>query len=479
MINSSFKSLTTTLGEFEIFHYTSADTVKTRDATNIPFVIWPDGSPCLIVNLYILSLLDRKGRSGRNGLSRRGSKGGTLGEYASKISQLIKYCYVISRSPIELTDSLFSMFIDNLRKEKSKRNPAQRKKTETSLLATGKICLDFLSFAGRLYGDNSFVSADGTIRAVEKTYTITSKSGRKITRSYLHHHSFGQELRIHRRNPITTIQIQQLKDAATSIKSSSFVKHRRRCMLDLLEYTGARRGEIGNITIDDILTAYEMEHPLLRLETFKQGHESQRYIPITKMLLHDIKTFIQTSRRKIMRRTASFRDGSDHRYLFISERTGNKLNNETITNEISQLRIHSCIKEQVCAHMFRHAFITNLFVLLVKRHHMTNEDDFRRALIDSHTFMAEIMQWTGHLNPSSLETYINMAFASIANYAETISSVHMIKAMQVFDQKQEELIRQLELGLSISEYKEKLAALINLRDKDFDSARTRESIITS
>lgn len=479
MINLYQRSLLTTLGEFEIFHYTSAETVKTRDATNIPFVIWPDGSPCLIVNLYILSLLDRKGRSGRNGLSRRGSKGGTLGEYASKVSQLIKYCYVIGRSPIELNDSLFCTFIDNLRKEKSIRNPAQRKKTETSLLAIGKICLDFLSFAGRFYGDDNFVSAEGTIRAIEKTYTITTKSGRKITRSYLHHHSLGQELRIHRRNPITANQIQKLKDAVISIKSSAFVKHRRRCMLDLLEYTGARRGEIGNIKIDDILAAYEMVHPLLRLETFKQGHESHRYIPITKMLLHDIKTFIQTSRRKIMKRTASLRDGSDHRYLFTSERTGNKLNSETITNEISQLRTHSGIKEQVCAHMFRHAFITNLFVLLVRRHHMANDDDFRRALIDSHTFMAEIMQWTGHLDPSSLEIYINMAFASIANYAETISSVHMIKAMQVFDKKQEELIHQLELGLAISEYKEQIATLISLRDKDFDSARTRETIISS
>jgi len=477
--NISQRALFSTLGNFEVFNYFSVDKLTTRDASKIPFMIWPNGAPCLIANLYMLSLLDRKGRSGRNGLSRRGSKGGTLGVYASQISQLIRFCYDNNISPFALNDSLFCCFIEKLRKEKSKFNPSQLKKTETSLLATGKICLDFLSFVGRVHGDNNFVSSEGVIRAVELTYTITTRSGRKINRSYLHHHSLGQEVRIHRRNPITSNQIQKLKEAAYTIESSSFIKHRRRCMLDLLEYTGARRGEVANITVDDILAAYDMEHPSLRMETFKQGHDAVRYIPVTKMLLHDIKTFVETSRRKNMKSTSGFRSGPDHRFLFTSERTGKKLSSETITNEISKLRIHANINEQVCAHMFRHAFITNLFALLIRRHHMANEDDFRRALLDSHTFMAEVMQWTGHLDERSLETYINLAFASVANYAETISSVHMIRAIQTFDNKHEELMYQLETGLPISDYKKHVATLIELRNKDFEIARNREAIVAA
>jgi len=60
-------------------------------------------------------------------------------------------------------------------------------------------------------------------------------------------------------------------------------------MLLLLEHTGARRGEISRILVKDILNALEMDEPMLRLETWKQGVSSQRFIPVHKMVLSDIK----------------------------------------------------------------------------------------------------------------------------------------------------------------------------------------------
>lgn len=88
-----------------------------------------------------------------------------------------------------------------------------------------------------------------------------------------------------------------LKSAIRKVKSSNFVKLRRRCMIELFNDTGARRTEVCNIKVDDILNAFHMESPLLRLDTLKQGDNSERYIPVTKMLLHDIKTSYKSAPR--------------------------------------------------------------------------------------------------------------------------------------------------------------------------------------
>jgi site-specific recombinase XerD len=472
--NTSTGALYRTLGTFDIFSHYSIDKVVKRDGTNMPFMIWPDGTPCLLANLYILSLRDRKGRAGRQGLSRKGNKGGTMGEYAAKLSQLIRLCYLNQINFQEVNDSVFTSFISHLREERSSRNPTKPRKTESTLIATGKIWLDFFCFLGRFYETPHFVSANGNIRAVEHFYTLTTQNGRQIQRSYLHHHSFGPEYRKHRRNPITNEQIKTLKAIIPSSSKSKFIMGRRRCLIDLLEHTGARRSEVGNVRVEDIIQAYKMEHPLLRLETLKQGDDATRFIPVTKMLLHDILTYIRADRRKLLK-TVQHHD-PDQGYLFISETTGRKLSNETITNEILTLKKAAGLEEQICPHMFRHAFITNLFSLFIQRHEIENADNFRRALLDSQTFLAEITQWTGHIETSSLETYINLAFQNLARYSKTLTSVHLVRAMEIFDEKHNNLIQDLENGLSLDEYKRQLAKLVSLRDLDFESARERALI---
>jgi site-specific recombinase XerD len=463
--------LTSILDKFELFSHFSVDRLSTRDGTGMPFLIRPDGTPCLMANMYMLSLRDRKGRGGRQGLSRRGPKGGTMGEYASKLSQLVRLCHEQKVDFIEMNDAQFTHFIDLMRKDRHPLHPAQRKKSENTLIATGKVWLDFLSYVGRIHGQDSFVSSEGAIKACEMSYTIKTKHGKVIQRSYLHHHSFGPEVRFHRRNAITHEQIDKLKWAASNIESSLYVKIRRRCMIELLEHTGARRSEIGNIKTKDIIDAYRQEYPLLRLDTLKQEDDAERFVPVTKMLLHDIKIFITDQRRKILQKSKPQGGGQD--YLFISERTGHKLSSETISNEILTLRKHAKIKTQVCTHMFRHAFITNLFCLFIQRHKIENEDSFRQSLLDSHTFLAEITQWTGHLSTDSLNIYIDLAFKKTANFSTTLNSVHLVMAMETFDSKLTELTSELELGLSIRDYKARLAQLIIMRDADFEVARKR------
>jgi len=86
-----------------------------------------------------------------------------------------------------------------------------------------------------------------------------------------------------------------------------------------------------------------------------------------------------------------------------------------------------------------------------------------------------VTQWTGHLDPDSINAYLHLALAASADYAETVNSVHMQRAMEAYFERQAELTRRLEEGLSVEEYKKELKLLKELVQKDFEVARVREA----
>lgn len=138
------------------------------------------------------------------------------------------------------------------------------------------------------------------------------------------------------------------------------------------------------------------------------------------------------------------------------------------------IRTFAKIEEQVCNHMFRHAFCTNLFVLLIERHEFENEDKFRQQLIGQETFKAEVIQYTGHKLPTSLDVYIKRAFARISGYRKTVSSAEIIRAIQRFDERNNVLLAELEKGfISVTEYKKELKILRKGRDQDITVAKNK------
>lgn len=134
MTKKSQNQLFSVLEETTLFSHMALGTIETRTFNSVPFVTWPNGAPCVPVNQYILSMMERPGRNGNRNLSTRGSKGGTFGEYASKISHLARYCYHANIDFIHLTDSSFTEFIDSLRDEKSRLYPTANKRTEPTIL---------------------------------------------------------------------------------------------------------------------------------------------------------------------------------------------------------------------------------------------------------------------------------------------------------------------------------------------------------
>ncbi|WP_420170501.1 tyrosine-type recombinase/integrase [Pseudomonas alloputida] len=397
-----------------------------------------------------------------------------MGVYAASLSQLLRRCYQDKIDPIMLTDGDFADYINELREEKSPTSPSEPKRTEDTISAIGRVWLDFLGVVGRLHGFESFVAPEGRIRATEETYHYYDKLGRKRSSTYLSHHSFGPPARAKKRNPITAEQISLLKDAARKDDTSLFVKVRRSLLIDLLTDTGARRSELEQLTTDDIKAAKKLKNPTLRLTTLKQhGELSFREVPILPTLLHHLNNYVERQRSDIMKK--KYKDGKDHRRFFVSERSGRPLSSKYLYNEIKKLKVASGIETPIFPHMFRHRFITKLFIDLIRTHQVTNEDDFRRNLLNTEIFKIHVTQWTGHLDPESINAYLHLALAASADYAETVNSVHMQRAMEAYFERQAELTRRLKEGLPVEEYTKELNLLKELVQKDFEVARVREA----
>lgn len=391
-----------------------------KRAARIPMVHWPDGRQCVEANLFLLGLY-KKGRSIR-------SEGGTLTTYASQITHLIRYCAANNIHLEELTDAHFTMFINGLRAERHGSSPQQLARNNTTVISIGKVCLDFLLSVGNLHLRGEFISPTGQISAHKEVYlkqTGISRSGQpRIKRiEYWTHSSFGTPEPEVVRDPISTEAIRALRKAIFTCGSGKFLVRRRQVMLKLFEILGGRRTEVSLVTVASVEAAASMKRPMLELQSLKQGGNSskKRMVPIS---LHDAKyllSYVRFSRSVVISRTCG--KELDDGFMLISEETGKRLMPNTLTQEMSAIRKAAGISEKACLHMFRHRFITKVFVALIEEHRYQNVDHFRQALIDDDALKRKLMEWTGHRDPASLTRYIHLAFKEVAAFKKTYSVV--------------------------------------------------------
>ncbi len=397
--------------------------VITIRADNIPMLCWPDGRWCLEANLYIMELYER-------GLSRK-NDGGSLKTYAANISHLLRYCFLNYTDFIDLTDSQFTLFIRGLQVERKNKKPEIKVRDANTIINIGRNCLDFLGCVGRFHDQSDFVGKKGRIKAEQKEFQIKfvrRSSGRNtLVRKYWHHNVFPMPDSKVKVLPINTINIKKLREAVSQISNSIFLKRRRQIMLMMLEVTGGRRGEIANLTVNSVMSAKAMTEPVLELITLKRRASHTRKIPIPRPDLDMLISFIEKQRYQIVRKTVGTRN--DHGYVFVSETSGNPIKSQTISQEMYALAKATGIDEKAHAHMFRHRFITKLFVALIEQHTVENVDDFRRALLDTESMKQKIQQWTGHTSTASLEIYINLAFEEVANFKKSYDAVTLARVI--------------------------------------------------
>lgn len=459
--------LFTPIPNLRLYDYLSQDKLHTLDGSNMPFMAWPDGSPCLQANAYMIKVRMQSGRGG-NGPSRMGTKGGTFGEYAGQISHLIRFCYYNKLSFIALSDDDFCRFIDGLRIEKKPNKPKQLKRTERTITSIGRRCLNFLAYVGNMNGMRNFVGVEGTI-SIQMVDSIYYRNGKAFRRSSVHHGSFRTVSAKKTRKPIGEATIAKLRDAIDEISTSEFLCNRRHMMISLFEELGARRAEIQAITVDQIIAATKVKKPIIAINTLKRGGMGiTRELELSPAMVDELMNYIRGDRRTIMKR---FRDMPDHGFLFVTERGGRPLGIDTITTEFSVIRRAAGIEEQACAHLFRHTFCTNIVAKLIAETQALGPDSFRQTLMTNKMLAERAMSMSGHATLESLLDYVDSAFRVKSKYEQIIHNVEVAKMYENYRKREKRLLEELKKGkISQEQYIKRLESLSSAMDRDLQAA---------
>lgn len=381
----------------------------------------------------------------RRGLSRR-HRGGTLLTYATQITPLLRYCHANGVDLLSLTDSHFRLFMRTLIGERRSPGGPTLARTDTSCIQVGRTCLRFLHFLSELSGVE-VVGPNGQVRAEQRTTTLPfGRMGRRRRVTYWHHSSFPTPSPLRKRLPIANSVIASLRRAVAPSSNSVYQKKRRYIMLKLLEITGGRRSEVAALTVRSVLDALAATTPMLKLITVKGrgGVTRTREIPVARHDLVLLKEFIEKNRSIVIRKTCGRQ--RDQGIVLVSETSGEPLQPNTITQEVSLLARSARIEDRASPHMFRHRFITKLFVALIEQHRFENADAFRAALISTEDFKRKVLEWTGHRSILSLEPYLHLAFEEITGVQTTTRLVQARAALESFVSSLDTIDAELESG---------------------------------
>lgn len=421
---------------FECWDYYSPidEKLKMIDASYTPFISYDNGVPCFEANMYMHVQLIH-GKSRRFG-------GGTLKTYASMIIHLVKFCYNNQIKFHQLTDSTFRLFIQGLQGERDRLGKLRR--SNNRVRDIGLRCLDFLKFVQECHDLENFIGEGPENAITIKMKTSKNQidgSNRKVEISFATHMCLPSKDAVKKRFPISEDSSLKLW---VHIRNQSTREKRLRdiAFYTCLEQLGARINEILFITVEEVERAIKSgDNPQLRLTTLKRrDDQTSRFIPVTHSLLVTLKSYVNKVRKKVIKRTIGKK--SDHGYLFVSLTTGKKLTSFTFSNQMNNWKKDLKIKEGFHPHLYRHAFITNKLVEIILQHKEINSaDKFRENLLNTKKFQMQLQEWTGHTKLSSLNTYLDLAFAEINGYTETYNAVQL-KDSVVLVQRELEQVKQ-------------------------------------
>jgi integrase len=367
--------------------------------------------------------------------------------YATQISHLLRFLAKNQIGILDLTDSYFSLFIKALRGE---RKPSgARCRNNTTVVAIGRVCLDFIDWLACQHGRIGFVGADGGIKAERKQHSVEyfrNSVGRSIVVRYWDHAAFGELEAFEQREPISTVALSKLRGAIVRAPTSPYVRRRRQVMLKLLEITGGRRTEVAQITVEAVAEASLMTKPALRLQTLKKRRSgtSERLVPISKHDLQYLADYVRFNRAPLVKRHKVH--AKDKGPLLLSETTGQGIYPNTVTQEIRSLRRLAGISDRACAHMFRHRFFSKIILALLEQHKIENPDAFRQALIDQEALKSKLLELSGHSSVHSLDRYIHLAFEEYTRFSVSYDVVKARMAILSFLGTIEEIGLELEAG---------------------------------
>lgn len=383
---------------------TSKQDIKFYNLDALPFLLFPNGIPCYEANSYLIYKL-------KFGYSEN-YNGGTYRIFANHLSHFIRftfYCKEIENFS-QFDDNLFSDFMDYLQDDPLVRSNNQ-------IINIAYQIIDFLFFIGELYNINNFIGIgkNNKINLSNKNKNVYRDNNKKNSNPNYFHYSFPPPSPKRKRYPVSLDDYNKLLN---HINNSDIepLRHRNLCLLQALENTGGRRSEVCSISMNSLRSALKTDSisPLLEIINLKNNRLTKtREIPVSRTFLLNLRFYVQHYRNPILQKK-----GINHDYIFISHTTGHPLQPDTLTTYMNNWSKDANLSSKVCAHMFRHRFITEKFKSLILEHELSNSDEFRKLLLNTYRLKQIMLEWTGHRSITSLDTYINLAFDELSEIDE-------------------------------------------------------------
>jgi hypothetical protein len=269
--------------------------------------------------------------------------------------------------------------------------------------------LDFLDFVGRQTGQPGFVSENGVIKAkrITKTSIRRGSASPVTTQTWYHRRLLVDDGKPRTGHAIGDETLSKLRSQADNI-SCDFIRRRTEALFNLLENIGGRRAEIGNFLVSSLRRALATDEPqpLVMIQSRKGLRGATREVPVDRHVLEDVLDFVDTERRTLLNSNNIPESAVD--MLFISQRTCRPLSIRYITTIFYNLKKRAGINEKAHAHQLRHLYISRKFEERVLEAIGASTSPLRSLDTIMAAVVWEIMQYSGHKRPGSLDTYVKV-----------------------------------------------------------------------
>lgn len=398
-------------------------------------VNWPDRTPCSLVENYLISRF-RRGATVRE-------DGGSLRATVTKLSHLIRHCWDIKRDFWELRDDDFYQFVIALMKEMKPNAPFVRARDNNTVRAIVAASVEFLIWLQsdvlvdyRLIG----VGPDYQIRLIQRKVFDTRRNCYVV--SLVYHRLPPRDTKEPKR-PINREKRNQLWQAVSKLSEvnafipawtrkidvgnmlSKYLKARRELLLELLEATGARPGELARLSVLANEDCYKTQQ--LTLETLKRRRQIQRTIKLQPGVAMRLTVFIQKHRATLLREILNAGENPDPNDRVFIGISGSPMTVRSMTSEFSRITIEAGLSDyQSCMSMFRHRFITKQVALHLGIY-MSDNNKAKEMMTDGdyRTILRKVATVTGHGNEYSLLRYLDLAWEELGmlNHVDTAISL--------------------------------------------------------
>lgn len=294
------------------------------------------------------------------------------------------------------------------------------------------------------------------IEAYEYTYQKPyGKRGKTKAETSWTHASFPGPSPTIKKLPVSKDVVQALKNECTNTKDKG-LRLRDELMIACFEQSPGRRFEVCELKVEDFINALNSigSQVLLKMHTAKtREDEADRFVPVPREFINKAMHYIRVIRRPLIRQKLGA--SKDHGYLLVSHTEATQAAKGFFNQRLTAIATRVGIAAQPYApHLWRHAYITQNFIILIEQYDLENQDAFRKALLSTSKLKLDLQQLTGHKDIDSLDRYIDLAFNEITQMGKIYDQMHLAASVGMVKDEVNSIKHQISKVTRLTEVKE-------------------------